>query len=265
MKGGTTSLFVHNCRSEREPIRTKGAIPLWMTVALVAILITLFHSLARAQDSDTVRDLLTKTGRGYITLRLQVYDTHSPYPDDPVNDPETYATFEDCNALALADLDLFPPWGDFPYGLWRSRIALSQDFDPNINRIVMTIYFPGQINPLNAQYQTQEYDVVEEEIAWRELEFVPDVDEKTVSILLEDSRPSAIQGEIFSGFGDRDPNEGIIDHVGGLLWPIPAGGRCFIENARPGHRHTPSVPYHTCVKEGPGVRPWTSPTTSSDR
>jgi len=263
-------LFVHRYRSEREHIKGKGTIPWWMTVALMAILIPLLHSHVRAQDPNTVIDLLTATGRGYITLELLVYDTGSLAPDDPVDDPQTYATFRDCNALAVGDLALFPPWGDFPYGLWHSTITLSQDFDPNVHRIVMKIYFPGQINPLNAQYWTQEYDVEEKEIEWREFErslglFVPDIDEQSVTIRLEDSRPSAIEGEILSGLGDRDPNKGVIEHVGGLLWPIPAGGRCFIENARPGHRNTPSATYHTSAKEGPGIRPWTSPTTSSGR
>ncbi|MGA1796886.1 MAG: hypothetical protein ACMUIL_13610 [bacterium] len=250
-------------------MRKKWAMPWWMIVAFTAIMIPLFLSHARAQDTATSRDLLTKTGKGSITLQLLVYDTAPVDLDDYVDDPETYASFEDCNALALADLALFPPWGDFPYGLWQSKIALSQEFDPNVHRIVMKVYFPGQINPLNAQYLTQEYDVeevVEERrIVWRELEFVPDIDEQSVSIHLKDLRPSSLQGVFISGLGDRDPNERIIDHVGGLLWPIPAGGRCFIENALPRNRHMPHVSYHTSLKEVLGARLWTAPTTSSNR
>lgn len=265
MKGGMSSLFVHYRRFERKPVRNKWAVPWWMLVAFTAIMIPLFLSHARAQDTSTSRELLTKTGKGSMTLELLVYDKDTVDPDDYLENPETYASFEDCNALALADLALFPPWGDFPYGLWQSRIALSQEFDPNIHRIVMKVYFPGQINPLNAQYLTQEYDVEEEEIVWRELEFVPDIDEQSVSIQLKDLRPSSSQGEFISGLGDQDPNEGIIDHVGGLLWPIPAGGRCFIENALPRNRHMPHVSYHTSLKEVLGARPWTAPTTSSNR
>ena len=107
-------------------------------------------------------------------------------------------------------------------------------FDPNRYEIQMKIRFNGQTDPLNARYCTQEYYVEQDIISWKEYSkdsalYSPVIGEYTINITLSDAVSSNNQ-EIEHGLGDRDPNQWVIDHLGGLLWPIPFGGRCFIGN-----------------------------------
>lgn len=206
------------------------------------LLICMFHTVATAQSLETERTITTVTNRGDITLKLFLYDTSALDPNKPLYG---IVTFKMCSALNLGDPNLsppgnptlLPPWGDFPYGLWRSQISLTHEFDPNIHKIILEIYFPGQIDPLNAQYWTQEYDNDKKNIVWKEFKqnpvdqrpplFFPSVAKPLVTITLSDFWLSD-HDEVNNGFGDRDPNQWVIDHVGCLLWPIPGGGRCFI-------------------------------------
>ena len=202
-------------------------------LAVFVILICVLPLSGHAQYPDTC-NLTTTTDRGEINLELLLYDINALNPEDPL-ESQTIVGFQECDALGVSDPNLPPPFGEFPYGLWRSKINLTSQFDPNTHRIVMKIYFPGPIDPLNAQYWAQEYDVEEERIEWEEFGqseglFLPNVSERSITIRLSDSRPSDIPGDAEPGLGDQDPNEGMIDHLGGLLWPIPYGGRCFMDH-----------------------------------
>jgi len=106
----------------------------------------------------------------------------------------------------------------------------------------MEIDFQGKpINPLNAQYWAQEYDVVDERVEWQEYYdqerdqklFQTDVYKHLIIIPLSNAEPSDDPLEFIHGIGDRDTDPNIIDHVGGLLWPIPYPGRCFIHGLFP--------------------------------
>jgi hypothetical protein len=202
------------------------------------------HNFAIAQDNAIEKTITTSTNNGDITLKLLLYDADDP--DTPLDNIQTYITFKDkdCTALGPGDPNLSPPgnpnlplpWGEFHYGLWRCRITLEEEFDSNIHsihNINMEIYFPGQTDPLNAEYQAQQYDNDKKKAVWKKFgqdSFFPNVAEHSIIIRLSDSRPSESgSDDIISGFGDRDPNQGVIDHVGGLLWPIPGKGRCFID------------------------------------
>lgn len=194
------------------------------------------HTFVIAQGNETEKTIATSTDRGDITLKLLLYDI-SDDPNTPLNNIQAFITFKDCSTLSLDDPNFLPlPWGDFHYGLWRSQITLTDEFDPNIHRIIMKIYFPGQIDPLNAEYWAQEYDNDKKKVGWEIFDqdlFLPNVSERSIIIRLSDSRPSeSVYGDITLGFGDRDPNQWVIDHVGGLLWPIPVKGRCFIDSTR---------------------------------
>ena len=191
---------------------------------------------ATAQVGDIERTITASTYNGDITLRLFIYDITDD-PDTPLNsiETQTYIKFEDCTALGLGDPNLSPlPWGDFPYGLWRAQITLTNEFDPNIHRIIMKISFPGQIDPLNAEYWAQEYNNDKQKVEWKDFSqdlFLPNVGERSIEIRLSDSKPSELPPwDIESGYGDRNITKNEIDHVGGLLWPIEVGGRCFIDH-----------------------------------
>jgi hypothetical protein len=193
----------------------------------------MFHTFAIAQVNDTEKTITTSTDNGDMTLKLLLYDIEDD-PDTPLDNIETYITFNDCTSLGLGDPNLSPlPWGDFPYGLWRAQITLTDQFDPNIHKIIMKIYFPGQVDPLNAEYWAQEYDNDKQKAEWKEFGqdlFLPNVDERSINIRLSDSRPKQPESDdITQGYGDRNKTEDEIDHVGGLLWPIPVEGRCFID------------------------------------
>lgn len=193
------------------------------------------HTFAIAQDNETEKIITTSTDNGDITLKLLIYDkVDDPYTHTPLDNTQKYITFKECTALGLGDPNLSPlPWGDFPYGLWRSQITLTNEFDPNIHIIIMKINFPGKVDPLNAEYWAQEYDNDKQKAEWKQFGqdlFLPNVDELSVNVRLSDSRPSESQPlDIERGYGDSDPNQWTIDHIGGLLWPIPVEGRCFID------------------------------------
>lgn len=182
-------------------------------------------------------ELNSATGYGVIKFELLLYDNESLDPEDPV-DGQSIIWFADCNAIGPTDPSILsPPWGDYPYGLWRCRIHLMEDvFDPNRYAIKMAIRFSGQTDPLNARYCVQEYDAEQERIYWEEYSkdsalYSPVIGERTINITLTDAVSSGGQ-EIEHGLGDRDPNQWVTDHLGGLLWPISYGGRCFIVNNR---------------------------------
>ena len=214
--------------------REKALLYCLMPLVTFIFLMFCYPVSAYAQNPDpNTCDIITPTGQE-ISLELLLYDTTSPfYPDEPES-PQTIIGFRECTALDPSDPNLPTPFGEFPYGLWRTKISLTQQFDPNTHRIFMKLYFPGPIDPLNAQYWAQEYNVNEEKNEWKEFEqseglLLPDVSHKSVTIRLSDARPSGTPGDTLPGLGDQDPNDGMIDHLGGLLWPIPYGGRCFID------------------------------------
>ena len=215
-----------------------GFISILTTLTIITLILA-FHHITTAEAADTC-DITTSTGNGDISLELLLYKSTSIDPNEP-EEGQTIITFEDCNALSLEDLSLTPPYGEFPYGFWRLQIRLAQEFDPNIHSIIMKIYFPGPINPLNARYWAQEYDTDYERIEWKEYYdqerdqkmFLSNVSEHSISIPLKNLESLEYPGDFVLGIGDRDPDPNLIDHVGGLLWPIPYPGRCFIAGLFP--------------------------------
>jgi hypothetical protein len=208
------------------------------------ILFGMFHTSATSQepldpnsqeplDTDTYCHIITSSGKGDIELELLLYDI-SEDPNNPQEDQDIIRFKEGgCSALSLKDLSPIPPWGDFPYGFWRIQITCTPDFDPNIHRIIMEIFFPGKTDPLNAEYWAQTYDIDDVNVEWKEFGrgsgfFFPDVKDRSITIRISDTWIKSNINEKQQGFGDRDPNQRAIDHVGGLLWPIPTDGRCFI-------------------------------------
>ena len=210
-----------------------GFISILATLTTITLILP-FHHITIARAADTC-DITTSTGNGDISLELLLYQSTSIDPSEPEKG-QTIITFEDCNALSLEDLSLIPPYGEFPYGFWSIQIRLAPEFDPNIHTIMMKIYFPGPINPLNAHYWALEYDTDDERIEWKEYYdqernqklFLANVSDHSISIPLKNLESLEHPGDFVLGIGDRDPDPNIIDHVGGLLWPIPYPGRCFI-------------------------------------
>ncbi|MBN2372499.1 hypothetical protein JXL19_01755 [bacterium] len=175
------------------------------------------------------------TGRGVIKFELLLYDKEGFDPDEPIKG-QSLIWFSDCAAIGAGNPDILSlPWGDYPYGLWRCRINLMEGvFDPNRYEIKMYIIFEGQTDPLNALYCAQEYDSEKDTIYWTEYSrystlYSPVIGEQTIKITLSDA-VDIVGKETVQGLGDRDPNQWVIDHIGGLLWPVPFGGRCFIVN-----------------------------------
>lgn len=195
----------------------------------------------RDTDGDNIKDFLdrdtctmpTATGTDSISLQLWLYKCD---PNCVMEDPNIIY-FTGCRAIGIEDVDIPSSYGDFPYGLWGLKVNLKEEvFKHDVHKIKMEIFFPGRINPLNAQYWAQEYNNDQKRVEWKEYNqddssfFDPNITKRSVTIMLSDSRPSKSQPSDFEhGFGDQDPNEWIIDHVGGLLWPIPGEGWCFID------------------------------------
>lgn len=184
------------------------------------------------KEGESNWDFMSATDRGKITLRLLLFDAQEEIPNTSV-DGGKIIWFTDCNAISPQDPNLSPPpWGEYPYGLYRCRVRLSEDdFDPNY-QIIMEVQFEGQTDPLNARYCAQEFDIEEKERVWVEFDrdsgvYFPEIGESIIKIKLSDTRRLPDQ-EIGRGFGDSDPNQWVIEHIGGLLWPIPGDGRCFI-------------------------------------
>ena len=90
----------------------------------LTFLVFMCYTFAIAQGNETERTITTSTGMGDITLKLLVYNEDDP--NTPLDDTQNYISFIDCSALSPEDPNILPlPSGDFHYGLWRARRALS--------------------------------------------------------------------------------------------------------------------------------------------
>lgn len=188
-------------------------------------------------DKDGIKDYLdndtctmpTATDKGLISLQLWLFDVDA---NRIIEGQETIHLTE-CSAIRPEDTDLPSSYGDFPYGLWECKVQLPNEFEHERYRIFLEIYFPGPTNPLNSEYWTREYR--DNTIEWVEFKkeglYVSDIQKRSEKLELRDTWINEDQETIY-GYGDQDKKEYIIDHVGGLLWPIPGEGRCFIDILR---------------------------------
>lgn len=203
----------------------------------------------RDTDGDGIKDFLDQdtctmpsfTGMGPISLQLWLYECNS---NCELIEDQDIIYFIGCRAEGAEEIDLPSSYGDFPYGLWNLQVKLTQEFKhygdyekgdfETYHKIFLEVFFPGLTKPLSSEYWAKQYDKDKNRVVWDEYSqdlFFPNVDKYSITIQLSDSRrikPDFL--DIEPGYGDSNEIEWIIDHEGGLLWPIEVGGRCFIDH-----------------------------------
>lgn len=173
--------------------------------------------------------------------------------------------FRGCNILAQTDPNLSAPpmWGEFPYGIWQCRFEMKEAIEDITDAILfLEIKVPRlpDKNLYDAQYFIQRRDILRAKIEWVEIAFtiVWEASPKQLEELANMYNYFInISGDVISlnirirdfiseehlddGLGihfidpnhqagevDIDPNPRYIEHIGGLMWPIPGKGRCFV-------------------------------------
>ncbi len=195
-----------------------------------------------------IRDLPNPKGEGNLTFEFLLFDASDGFYK--TIETKDISCYEYCKVFdpedPNVDLALSPiPWGEYPYGFWRCKIYLNETyFKNNNNWVYLTVKLPGSINPLNAEYFTQRLDTENNKIEWEELSkdstgFFIDSWARTINIRLYDIIDIK-HDDIEDGYSVIDPNKAgdinadkwVIEHIGGLVWPIPEKGRCFITTIR---------------------------------